>query len=186
MGHRRSDDLDIFTGDATLAEAVPPVEAEWRTAGLAVGTQQRYATFTRLWVGERPVKVERAQDSPYRIVPSSPVWVTVDGMPTRSLPDMAADKTLDLFGRAATRDFVDVYLLLQRDELLQLMAWAREKDPGFDRDWFIRALVQAENVQPHQVTLLVPIDGEHLRLTLRQAALRLDREARAANEEGGP
>lgn len=119
-------------------------------------------------------------------MPFSPVWVTVDGVPTRSLADMAADKTLDLFGRAPTRDFVDGYLLLQRDELLQLMAWAREKDPGFDRDYFIRTLVQAENVQPHQVTLLVAIDGEHLRLTLRQPALRLDREARAANEEGGP
>jgi hypothetical protein len=72
LGHRRSDDLDIFTGDATLAEAVPPVEAEWRTAGLAVRTKQRYATFTRLWVGERPVQVERAQAGvPDRAVLSS-------------------------------------------------------------------------------------------------------------------
>ncbi len=158
LGHRRSDDLDISTGDATLAEAVPAVEAAWSAAGLTVRTEQRYATFTRLWVGERPVKVELAQDSPYRLVPPSEGSVTVDGMPTRSLIDLAADKTLALFGRAATRDFVDVYLLLQRYELSQLMAWAREKDPGFDRDGFIRALVQAETVQPRQVALLVPLD----------------------------
>ena len=32
LGHRVSDDLDIFTGDATLAEAVPAVETAWRAA----------------------------------------------------------------------------------------------------------------------------------------------------------
>lgn len=177
LGHRRSDDFDLFTGARTLAEAVPAVDAAWRAAGLSVRTEQRYPTFTRLWVGERPVKVELAEDSPYQLAPSG---VAVDGMPTRSLPDLAADKTLALFGRAATRDFVDVYMLLGRFELSQLMAWAGEKDPGFDRDWFIRALVQAEKVQPARVALLVPLDWDHLRLTFRQAAMRLDREARAS------
>lgn len=57
---------------------------------------------------------------------------------------------LALFDRATTRDFVDVYMLLQRYELSQLMAWARQKDAGFDRDWFIQALVQAEKVQLHR------------------------------------
>ncbi|MDA8197899.1 MAG: hypothetical protein M0Z54_00525 [Thermaerobacter sp.] len=169
-----------------MAEAVPAADAVWRAAGLTVRAEQRYATFTRLWVGERPLKVELAQDSPYRLVPSSHVSLTVDGMPIRSLIDRAADKTWALFGRADTRDFVEVYLLRQRYELSQLMDWAREKDPGFDRDGFIRALVQAEKVQPHQVMLLVPVDWDHLRLTFRQAALRPDREARAANEEGRP
>lgn len=180
LGHRLSDDLDLFTGDATMGEAVPAIEAAWQRAGIPVRAETRYATFTRLWVGGRPVKVELAQDSPYRLAPPS---VTVDGMPTRSLQDLAADKTLALFGRATTRDFVDVYLLLQRYELSQLMAWAADKDPGFDRDWFIRALVQAEKVQPKQVALLVPLDWEHLRLTFRQAALRLAREARDAEQD---
>lgn len=129
------------------------------------------------------MKVDLAQDSPYRLAPSS---VTVDGMPTRSLQDLAADKTLALFGRATTRDFVDVYMLLQRYELSQLMAWAEEKDPGFDRDWFIRALVQSEKVQPKRVTMLVPLDWDHLRLTFRQAALRLEREASESDQDFQP
>ena len=107
-------------------------------------------------------------------------------MPARSLKDLAADKTLALFGRATTRDFVDVYLLLQRFELSQLMTWAAAKDPGFDRDWFIQALVQAEKVQPKRVTMLVPLDWDHLRLTFRQAALRLQREAREDDHELEP
>lgn len=180
LGHRLSDDLDIFTGDPTIKDAVPTVEAAWRHAGIPVHIEISYATFTRFWVGARPMKVELAQDRPYRLAAST---LTVDGMPTRSLQDLAADKTLALFGRATTRDFVDVYFLLQRYELSQLMAWAAEKDPGFDRDWFIRAIVQAQRVQPKQVTMLVPLDWDHLRLTFRQAALRLDRESRESDAD---
>lgn len=183
LGHRLSDDLDLFTGAAILREAIPAVNAAWQDAGIKVLPEKPYPTFARFWVGERPVKVELAQDSPYQLEPSS---LTVDGMPVRSLKDLAADKTLALFGRATTRDFVDVYMLLQRFELSQLMTWSAEKDPGFDRDWFIQALVQAEKVQPKQVTMLVPLDWEHLRLTFRQAALRLEREARNANPDLEP
>lgn len=107
-------------------------------------------------------------------------------MPIRSLPDLAADKTLALFGRASTRDFVDVYILLQHYELSQLMAWAQQKDPGFDQDWFVQALTQAEKIQPKWVTMLVPLDWEHLRLTFRQAALRLQRQSREEDDSNRP
>ncbi len=107
-------------------------------------------------------------------------------MPARSLKDLAADRTLALFDRATTRDFVDVYMLLQRFGLSQLMTWAAAKEPGFDWDWFIQALVQAEKVQPKRVTMLVPLNRDHLRLTFRQAALRLQREAREDDHELEP
>ncbi len=183
LGHRLSDDLDLFTGALVLREAIPAVTNAWTAAGIPVRPETAYPTFTRFWVGQRPVKVELAQDSPYELEPSS---IAVDGMPIRSLKDLAADKTLALFGRATTRDFVDVYMLLQRFDLSQLMIWAAAKDPGFDRDWFIRALVQAEKVQPKRVTMLVPLDWDHLRLTFRQAALRLQREARDHDQELEP
>ncbi len=180
LGHRLSEDLDLFTGTATVSDAMPVVTEAWKAAGLTVRLDQSRATFARLWVGLRPVKVELAQDSPYQLQSSS---VAVDGMPIRSLKDLAADKTLALFDRATTRDFVDVYMLLQRYGLSQLMAWAKEKDPGFDRNWFIKALTHAERVQPQRVTMLVPLDWDHLRLTFRQAALRLERQARDADQD---
>lgn len=181
LGHRLSDDLDLFTGAATLREAVPAVMDAWQAAGIAVRPESSYPGFTRLWVGRRPVKVELAQDSPYQLEAASS---TVDGMPVRSLKDLAADKTLALSGRATTRDFLDVYVLLQQGfELSQIMAWARQKDPGFDRDWFIQALIQAEKVQPKRVVLLGPLDWDHLRLTFRQAALRLQREAAQSDQD---
>jgi hypothetical protein len=185
LGHRLSEDLDLFAppmGQPQWADAVAAVTKAWTTAGLPVQreTAALHSGFVRLWVGQRPVKVELAQDSPYRLAPADQ---KVDGMPIRSLKDLAADKTLALFDRATTRDFVDVYMLLQRYELSQLIEWARQKDSGFDRDWFIRALVQAEKVQPHRVTMLVPLDWDHLRLTFRQAALRLERQARESEQE---
>ena len=183
LGHRLSDDLDLFTGAALIREATPAVTEAWKAAGIPVRPEKPYPTFARFWVGQRPMKVELAQDSPYQLEPSS---VTIDGMPTRSLKDLAADKTLALFDRATTRDFVDVYMLLQRFELSQLMTWAATKDPGFDRDWFIQALVQAEKVQPKRVTMLVPLDWDHLRWTFRKAALRLQREAREDDHELEP
>jgi len=47
--------------------------------------------------------------------------------------EVAADKTLALFGRAAARDLVDVAALSERYTLEQLCELAPEKDAGFDR-----------------------------------------------------
>ena len=46
--------------------------------------------------------------------------------------EVAADKTLALFGRVAARDLVDVAALTDRYPLQQLCALAEEKDTGFD------------------------------------------------------
>lgn len=178
LGHRLSDDLDIFGSPMRPDEweaAHTALKTVWTRQGLTVRTEGLQKSFARYWVGERPTKVELAQDSPYALEPSS---VTVDEMPVRSLKDLAADKTLALFDRATTRDFVDVYVLLQRYEMSQLIAWATLKDPGFHQDWFIRALTQVERVNPTDVAMLIPLDWEHLRLTFRQVAIRLDRQAR--------
>ena len=183
LGHRLSDDLDLFAwplGPDDWHAALAALTTAWAARGLAVRTEGIQKSFARYWVGQRPVKVELAQDSPFHLKPSER---TVDGMPIRSLTDLAADKTLALFGRAATRDFVDVYWLLQRYELSQLMAWSREKDPGFSVPWFIRALVQVERVQPDRVQLLVPLDWDHLRVTFRQAAIRLTRTDHEAGKD---
>ena len=186
LGHRRSDDIDLFgplmRPDEWEAAHAALIEA-WAKSGIAARTDGVQKSFARYWVGGRPIKVELAQDSPYHIAPSAE---RIDDMPIRSLKDLAADKTLALFGRATTRDFVDVYMLLQRYEMSQLMRWAREKDPGFQRDWFIRALTQVERVDPRDVTMLVPLDWDNLRLTFRQTAIRLDRNAREANEGPEP
>jgi predicted nucleotidyltransferase component of viral defense system len=59
---------------------------------------------------------------------------------TLSLEELAADKTLALFGRGAARDFIDVDTLAQlfgHDRLLELAA---AKDRGFDVSAFTSML----------------------------------------------
>ncbi|MHB8330504.1 MAG: nucleotidyl transferase AbiEii/AbiGii toxin family protein [Acidimicrobiales bacterium] len=53
--------------------------------------------------------------------------------PVVATEELAADKTLALFGRAAARDFVDVYILARRFGEEKLCELAAEKDAGFDR-----------------------------------------------------
>ena len=91
---------------------------------------RREPGFTRLAVtvaDGRSVVVEVAHDARIR----EPVQLSFG----RVLhPDeVAADKTLALFGRAAARDLVDVAALSERYTLEQLCELAAEKDAGFDR-----------------------------------------------------
>jgi hypothetical protein len=54
--------------------------------------------------------------------------------PVRHLSDLAGDKLLALFSRAAARDFIDVAALLRRFTKSELCAIAASKDQGFDID----------------------------------------------------
>jgi fermentation-respiration switch protein FrsA (DUF1100 family) len=56
------------------------------------------------------------------------------------LDEVAADKTLALFGRAAARDLVDVHALSRHYTLDQLCALAAEKDAGFNHSVLADAL----------------------------------------------
>jgi hypothetical protein len=56
--------------------------------------------------------------------------------PTLVAHDLAARKTLALFGRAEARDFTDVYALARRFGKEQLLSWAAAQDGGFDLQVF--------------------------------------------------
>jgi hypothetical protein len=86
-------------------------------------------SFARLVVetGDEALIVDLGVDSP----PDEPPTLTELG-PTLSAQDLAARKTLALFGRAEARDFTDVYDLANvftKEELLHL---AQAQDDGFD------------------------------------------------------
>lgn len=177
LGHRRSEDLDLFTGEKDISLGLRDFRAALDQAGFRVDAEphQTGRTFARLFVGTRSVKVELACDSPFHIRASTTV---LEGMPVRSLEDLAADKVLALFGRAAARDFVDVYQLLRTHfDWGDLLALARQKDPGFDHEWFVRALQQVDRVAPGGIDLLVPLDYGEMRDAFVLEAKRLVRRA---------
>jgi cytochrome c peroxidase len=80
-----------------------------------------------------------------------PAQSTVVG-PALATDDLAADKTLALFGRAEARDYVDVFrAVYSRAELLRR---AGEKDRGFSAARFAEAIERIDRFEPRDF----PID----------------------------
>ena len=134
---RRTRDLDFFTVDATAVNRVcPEVEAALRSMGMSVTKRVDAPGFIRLEVSEANETCEVDFGSDARLRPA----MATELGPMIASEELAADKTLALFGRAAARDFVDVFALSEvfgQDRLLELAA---EKDRGFDKQHFAEAL----------------------------------------------
>ena len=111
IGHRESEDIDLFT---LHPEAFPQLAdrlAGWlpRRAGVTgVDSQIISPTLRRLWVrigtAER-FKIELLEDSPPRF--GTPT--IVDGMPVASLTDIAVGKLSAFITRDEPRDLVDLW-----------------------------------------------------------------------------
>lgn len=134
---RPTQDVDMFTPNEDVAELADALVAALRDGGLTVVVETRATMYVRLTVREASgpaCKVELARDA--RIRP--PVRLDVGAV--LHPEEIAADKVLALFGRAAARDFVDVAALALRFPAERLIDLAAEKDPGFDRSHFASAL----------------------------------------------
>ena len=121
-----------------------------------------------------------ALESPYRL---DTVQV-IDGMVVDSILDMAAGKLLALFGRAAERDFVDIYFLIKDGfcDLDLLIQKALEKDPGVDKYFLAIAFEQVrslpDNHQDLKLKLFKPVDMKELKRFFVEKAVRLLDEAK--------
>jgi hypothetical protein len=81
--------------------------------------------------GCRPGTTKRCSTSASTLLSLPPIPTELGAV--RALPDLAGDKLLALFSRAAARGFVDVLGLLQRFTREELIALAARKDRGFSR-----------------------------------------------------
>lgn len=134
---RLTNDLDFFaTTSKAPIQLLPTLEAALTDDGLAVERLRVSESFIRLQVSsdEDSTLVDLAFDARMASPVSTELGVTL------AVSELAADKTLALFGRAAARDFLDVDALVQQlgwDELERL---AKEKDTGFDRQVMVGML----------------------------------------------
>lgn len=141
---RPTEDLDYF---ATAPEAVerlgPAVERALVEQGLTVEARRTLPGFARYRIadGAEDTWLDLAWDA--RLHPTQ----STEFGPTLGTDELAADKTLALFGRAEARDFVDVYRLrtvYSRDQLLRL---AHHKDRGFTADRFAEAVERVDRYE---------------------------------------
>jgi hypothetical protein len=153
---RPTRDVDLFLLDAglsTVAAAAVAFEAaldhrNWRHRRVI-----DQHDFVRLLItGDREsLIVDLGRDSPA----GDPVDATDLG-PTLSSRDLAARKTLALFGRAEARDFADVYALARRYGRDPLLDWAAADDSGFDRQVFAAMLAGLDRLADDDL----PVDAE--------------------------
>ena len=125
---RGTEDLDFF---AAHPEPVEPLlealEAALEAEGLKVTRLLAVRTHARLLVesGTDATRVDLATD--YRLMPTAQ---TAEGAVLADR-ELAADKTLALFGRALARDYIDFQALARRFSLSELCELAAAKDGGF-------------------------------------------------------
>ena len=90
------------------------------------------------------------------------------GLKVDNLTDIASNKLLALFGRAALRDFIDVYSLVRQGHFSPpvLMEKAKQKDPGFDLYWLGVAFERLKTFpddSPDRLLLIYPLSFKELR-----------------------
>lgn len=159
LGHRKSVDLDLF-GFWNPEEALQKHLAGFRNVKKTGGQEKMqfyqidnvkvdFVTYPFAWL-----------DPP----------VEEDGVRLAGVRDIGAMKLLAITKRGAKKDFVDLYFLLKRFSVSEMVGWFKEKYPAFD--WFIvmRSLAyfeDADNDLPP--TMLVPFDWEEAKATIREA-----------------
>lgn len=147
---RTTKDIDAFTHDADVPRAADALEAACRQRGWGTERLRTAETFARVVVrlGDDEVLVELAQN----MRPLRPPSASFLG-PVLDVEDLAGQKVLALFTRAAPRDFADVYTLAARFGKPGLLALAAERDAGFDLDVFGQMMGFLDRIEDRQLPM---------------------------------
>jgi predicted nucleotidyltransferase component of viral defense system len=177
LGHRLSNDLDLFTSEADLILPFSyRVEQAAQTAGMEIVVVHRFASFIEFQVNrnENTLKVDLALDSPFRF---APVELGDAAVMINDFQDIQTDKTLAFFGCAEPRDAIDLFFLLQKTNFQNLVELARQKDTGFDLYWFAVALNRTakfpDEIERWPVKMLAACDPVELKRLFQSLAMQI-------------
>ncbi len=159
LRHRQSNDLDFFTSVPELTNPFShQLEAVLKNKGLSTRRLRATHSFVELVLesGAGKTIIQLAQDSPFRFEPPSE-FPAFPGLKVDNLRDIASNKLLALFGRAALRDFIDIYVLVTQGGFTEeaLLEAAKRKDPGFDLYWLAIAFERIHSFQARSQDMLM-------------------------------
>ena len=166
LGHRRSFDLDLFTGEKGLVLPFSRLVEQDLGAMFPLKVVRRFDTFVELELGKRDeaVKVQLAYDSPFRF--DEPV-ISELGVRVNDLKDLVVDKLLAFFGRLEPRDAIDLFFILKDWQFDEIVRLALRKDPGFDLYWLAIALEKVteypDDIKEWPVEMLAAVDVTDLK-----------------------
>lgn len=138
IGHRVSEDFDYFTDDQFNTAHLLNKAAEVFPGEEISQLQNEKRTLTLMIHG---VKVS------FFCVDHVPVTPLLESEYFRiaSVREIGVFKLMALL-RAAFKDYVDLFFILQRHPLAELIALARKKYPGFDETIYLKALLSFDDV----------------------------------------
>ena len=168
FGHRTSIDLDLFGA----WEAHTPLELALAECGRVEKLGGDGKSFQFFSVNG--VKIDCVA-YPYKWLAPP---VVSDGVRLAAVSDIAAMKIAAVTNRGTRKDFVDVYFLLKLYTLEQLIDWYMQKYPDGNAYLTMRSLVYfADAEQEVMPKMLVPVEWENVKSTIRMAVRELDRKS---------
>jgi hypothetical protein len=185
LAHRKSFDLDLFTGEEGLTLPFSRVLEGALRRSLAVGTVRRLESFVEFEVGkdEDSTRVQLAYDSPFRF--GEPLDSDL-GVKVNDYKDLIVDKLLAFFARVESRDAIDLYFILQSEDIWELIRSAEVKDPGFDLYWlavaFERARDLPDDISRWPVEMIREVDARQLKERFLGLAGEIMARIRASGE----
>lgn len=140
IGHRDSVDFDFFC------------EKD-------IDTQKLFERLRKTFTGHAITKIQEEENTLTVIVDDSVklsfftyayklLEDTVDSEHIRlaSLEDIACMKLSAITGRATTKDYVDIYFILEKFSLSELLDFAHEKFPELDRNLILKSLIYFDDI----------------------------------------
>ena len=140
LGHRRSVDLDLFgklqTDEITLSAQLAVFEKiTWlkRSSNINIfsvnGVKVDFVNYAYPWVEEK---------------------ITEDGLRLAGPRDIAAMKLAAVTGRGTKKDFIDIYFLLQRYSLKEMMTFYKKKYADGSDFLVLKSLTYFEDAEQEQ------------------------------------
>ena len=185
LAHRKSFDLDLFTAEEGLTLPFSRILEDYLQRSQSVKVVRRLESFVELEVGTGgdSTRVQLAYDSPFRF--GEPVDSDL-GIKVNDYKDLIVDKLLAFFGRAEPRDAVDLFFILQTEDIWELIRSAEVKDPGFDIYWLAVAFSNTrdfpDDISRWPVEMIREVDPRQLKEQFSSLAEEIMVRIRASGE----
>lgn len=170
LHHRYSEDVDLFTlNDDALQALSNSLPAIADSLGGTVEERFRTISFKQAFVhvpGQPDLKVDLVRD----VGPQFGEHQIIDQCILDAQLNIAVNKVTAIFGRAAGKDFVDLYFLLKQGfDFEELVRLAKEKDPGLTEFYLAGMLRQIRRVTKLP-QMIAPITLEELQVFFEHLA----------------
>ena len=160
-GHRQSIDLDFFGILPEDKEEL--VEMTKRVGNVLVTNRSKMILQTVI----NQIKVDFVDYSRYKWIDEP---VMGDGFVLASDKDIAAMKVNAIIGRGTRKDFIDLYVLLQRYSLSEIMAFYKQKYPDFSEYRALLSMTYFEDAEMQDVPkMFIDTSWDSMKSTIIEA-----------------